>query len=122
MNFVAIDFETATYQRYSACAIGLVTVENGIIMSQAIPVQNKVTVTGDSNVLCGYIPKTKVLKTTLKGNYTNLTKAWEVTMKHLAENNMEQSDILPFEIYQTDPGKVPNPADWVTEIYIPIKE
>ncbi|MCF7567789.1 GyrI-like domain-containing protein [Sabulilitoribacter arenilitoris] len=98
------------------------TAENGIIMSQAIPVQNKVTVTGDSNVLCGYIPKTKVLKTTLKGNYTYLPKAWEATMKHLAENNMEQSDILPFEIYQTDPEKVPNPANWVTEIYIPIKE
>lgn len=31
MNFVAIDFETATYQRYSACAIGLVTVEDSII-------------------------------------------------------------------------------------------
>lgn len=31
MNFVAIDFETATNHRYSACAIGLVTVENGII-------------------------------------------------------------------------------------------
>lgn len=98
------------------------TAERGIIMSQAIPTQNKVIVTGNSNVLCGHIPKTKVLKTTLKGNYTNLPKAWEATMKHLAENNLEQSGVLPFEIYQTDPGKVPNPAEWVTEIYIPIKE
>ncbi|WOD44347.1 SRPBCC family protein [Hwangdonia lutea] len=96
--------------------------ENGIIMSQAIPVQNKVTVTGESNVLCGYIPKTKVLKTTLMGNYTNLPKAWEATQKYLAQNKIEQSDILPFEIYQTDPGEVPNPAHWITEIYIPIKE
>ncbi len=96
--------------------------ENGIIMSQAIPVQNKVTVTGDSNVLCGYIPKTRVLKTTLNGNYTNLPKAWEAAMKHLEIKNIEQSDILPFEIYQTDPGEVPNPANWITEIYIPIKE
>ena len=34
MNFIAIDFETATSQRNSACAIGLVTVENGIIIEE----------------------------------------------------------------------------------------
>lgn len=31
MDFVAIDFETATYKRYSACAVGIVTVENSVI-------------------------------------------------------------------------------------------
>lgn len=30
-SFVAIDFETATFARNSACAVGIVTVENGII-------------------------------------------------------------------------------------------
>lgn len=34
MNFVAIDFETATNFRHSACAIGVVTVENGIIIDK----------------------------------------------------------------------------------------
>lgn len=34
MNFTAIDFETATKHRYSACAIGIVTVENGEIVDQ----------------------------------------------------------------------------------------
>lgn len=34
MNFVAIDFETATGYRNSACAIGLVTVENGAIVDE----------------------------------------------------------------------------------------
>lgn len=68
------------------------------------------------------MPKTKALKTTLKGNYTNLPKAWEAAQKHVAENNIQQSDMFPFEIYQTDPDNVPNPANWVTEIYIPIKE
>ena len=94
---------------------------NNIIMSQAIPVQNKVDIAQDSEILCGYIPKTKVFKTTLKGNYTNLPKAWESAMTYIAKNNLQQSDIKPFEIYQTDPGNYPNPADWVTEVYIPIK-
>ncbi|WP_397362152.1 SRPBCC family protein [Olleya sp. R77988] len=92
-----------------------------IIMSQAIPVMNKVTVSDDSEVLCGFIPKTKVIKTTAKGNYTNLPKAWEAANKHIKDNNLIQSEIKPFEIYTTDPGKVPNPSNWVTEIYLPIK-
>ncbi|KJD34403.1 hypothetical protein PK35_00960 [Tamlana nanhaiensis] len=93
----------------------------GIIMSNAIPVLNKVTPEGDGQILCGYIPKAKVVKTTLKGNYTNLPKAWEQTMQYLGKNNLEQSNIPPFEIYTNDPGDFPNPANWVTEIYIPIK-
>ncbi len=97
--------------------------ENGtVIMSNGIPVKEKIVITGDSDILCDYMPKMKVLKTTLKGNYTNLSKAWEITMKHLAENDIEQSEQKPFEIYTNDPGNYPNPADWITEIYIPIKE
>ena len=34
MNFTAIDFETATGKRYSACAIGIITVENGKIIDE----------------------------------------------------------------------------------------
>jgi DNA polymerase-3 subunit epsilon len=34
MNFTAIDFETATAKRDSACAIGLVKVENGQIIEE----------------------------------------------------------------------------------------
>jgi len=97
--------------------------ENGsVIMSNAIPVKEKVIITDDTDILCDYQPKMKVLKATLKGNYTNLGKAWKTTMQYIADNNIEQSYIKPFEIYTTDPGDFPNPADWVTEIYIPIKE
>ena len=34
MNFTAIDFETATGKRYSACAVGIITVENGKIIDE----------------------------------------------------------------------------------------
>jgi len=34
VNFTAIDFETATGYRNSACAVGIVTVENGEIVEQ----------------------------------------------------------------------------------------
>ncbi len=97
--------------------------ENGnIIMSNAIPVMNKINIEKESEVLCGFIPKTKALKTTLKGNYKNLPKAWEAAYKNMAENNLEASPLKPFEIYITDPGNTPNPANWITEIYIPLKD
>jgi DNA polymerase-3 subunit epsilon len=34
MNFVAIDFETATSKRNSACSVGIVVVQNGIIVEE----------------------------------------------------------------------------------------
>jgi DNA polymerase-3 subunit epsilon len=34
MNFIAIDFETATAKRNSACSVGIVTVENGVIVDE----------------------------------------------------------------------------------------
>ena len=34
MTFTSIDFETATYKTHSACAVGIVTVEHGIIVEE----------------------------------------------------------------------------------------
>ena len=93
-----------------------------VIMSNGIPVKERIEIPSDSDVSMGFMPKMKVLKTTLTGNYTNLPKAWEATMTHLKENGLELSEVKPFEIYTTDPGHYPNPADWKTEIYIPLKE
>jgi len=95
---------------------------NTVIMSNALPVNEKVIITGDTDILCDYMPKMKVLKATLKGNYTYLSKAWKNTMAYIAEKGLEQTNYKPFEIYITDPGDFPNPADWITEIYIPIEE
>ena len=91
-------------------------------MSNAIPVRDRVIITGVFDILCGYMPKSKVLKTTLKGNYTNLAQAWKETMAYIYENEIVQSDLKPFEVYTNDPGMFPNPADWITEIYIPLAE
>ncbi len=97
--------------------------DNGdVIMSNAIPVSERVLVAEDSNVLSGYMERTKALKVTLKGNANNLDEAWATARKHLADQNMEASEMSPFEVYTNDHDTLPNPADWITEIYIPIKE
>ena len=93
-----------------------------VIMSNGIPVTENIDVPAGSDIQCGYIPKTKVLKAVLLGDYKNLQEAWEKANTHITENNLVLSDVKPFEIYTNDPGQFPNPADWRTEIYIPITD
>ena len=93
----------------------------GVVMSNAIPVREKVAVASSTNILSGYMPLTKTVKTTLKGNYEHLSEAWAKAQEYIAQYNLEPSYLKPFEIYTNDPGNYPNPADWTTDLYIPIK-
>jgi len=92
-----------------------------VIISSGIPTPSKVAVPPTSDVLCGYIEKTKAVKATLTGNYSNLPEAWTQVNEYLKNSDFEKNpEIAPFEIYVTDPGNEPNPANWETEIYIPV--
>ena len=92
------------------------------IFSSAIPTSSKVITPSGSPVLCGFMPSQKVVKTTLKGDFKNLQEAWAAANKYITDNELEKNEASKdFEVYTTDPTTVPNPANWVTEIYIPIK-
>jgi len=92
------------------------------IFATAIPTREKVITPKESVILCDLLPKQKVVKTTLKGDYVNLKEAWETGYKYITENGLEPDPKSPpFEAYKVDPTLQPNPAEWVTEIYIPIK-
>lgn len=93
----------------------------GVVMSNAIPVRERVAIAGTTTILSGYLPTTKAVKTTLKGNYTHLESAWQKGMDYIAQEGLEFSSLKPFEIYTNDPGDFPNPADWTTDLYIPIQ-
>ncbi len=92
-----------------------------IIMSNAIPVPNAIEIQEEGTILSGYLPRTKAVRVTLKGNYSYLGKAWTEAMQYIAQYKLTQSEQKPFEIYTNDPGDFPNPADWTTDIYIPIE-
>lgn len=97
--------------------------DNGnVIMTNAIPVRERVLVAEDSNILSGYMERTKAVKVTLNGNYSNLNEAWATARKYMKDNNLEASEMSPFEVYKNDPAQLPNPAHWITEIYIPLAE
>ncbi len=62
----------------------------------------------------------KAIKVVFKGDYKHLAKAWEFAMEYIGENKLEMNG-APMEVYETDPGTEPNPANVKTVIYIPIK-
>ena len=94
---------------------------NAVMFSCCIPTTEKVIAT-DSNILTGQLPPFKAVKTTLKGDYKNLKEAWDVAYKHIKDSGFVTPPEGPvIETYITDPTKTPNPAHWITEIYMAIE-
>jgi effector-binding domain-containing protein len=95
---------------------------NATIFSCCVPTSNQVITTSESGILTGQLEPFKAVYTTLKGNYSNLKEAWDKSMKFVTESHFEFAENGPMlEVYQTDPMSTPNPADWITQIYIAVK-
>ncbi len=96
---------------------------NAVIFSCAVPVAERVITEADSGIQTGMLKPFDAIKTTLNGDYDNLKEAWDAAYKYLAENNLEPLVGTPaIEVYLTEPMNTPNPANWITEIYVPVKE
>ncbi|MCP4883234.1 MAG: AraC family transcriptional regulator [Flavobacteriales bacterium] len=97
--------------------------ENGTSMfSVGYPIAERI-ITQDSDILTGYMKRGTYFKSILTGAYNNSEEAWENAMFQ-AENLKEYSlmdDGEPFEILINDPDNTPNPAELVTEIYLPVR-
>lgn len=92
------------------------------IFSAAVPTPSQVITPTGSEVLNGYLDPQRVVKTTLKGHRKNAPQAWESAYRYIEENELQvKQQGQPFEIYLTDPSEVDNPAEWITEIYIPVE-
>lgn len=94
---------------------------DAVIFSCCLPTNSKI-VSNEPNILTGQLKSFRTVKTVLKGNYDNLKEAWETTMTYIADNQLEMIEGGPMlETYLTDPMSHPNPAKWVTEIYVAVK-
>jgi len=95
---------------------------NAAIFSSCIPTTERV-ITLEGDIITGELPRFKAIKTTLKGNHSNLNEAWETTKKYILKNGFEATENGPMiEAYITNKKSTPNPANWITEIYIAIKD
>ena len=91
------------------------------IFSTCVPTNSKI-ISDEPDILTGKLESFRAVKTILKGDYENLKEAWEASMTYISDNNLEiieNGSML--ETYLTDPMSHPNPAKWVTEIYVEVK-
>ena len=98
------------------------TENNAAIISFCIPTTSRV-ITSEDDILTGQLEPFKAVKATLKGNYDHLTETWEKALQYIEQNEISQIQNGPMlEVYVTDPNKNPNPAEWITEIYIAVDQ
>jgi len=107
-----IPFAGPPTSRYPSFGPGLITIEAG--MPIAAPSE------GEGEIMLGSLIGGDVVTTLHKGPYDDLNLAHEAIQKWLSENH-EEAGGAPWETYLTDPGEVPDPADWLTEITWPLK-
>ena len=97
--------------------------ENGTTMfSVAYPISERILIE-DPDILTGYMSRGTYFKTILTGAYNNSEEAWERTKFHV--ENLKDYSLVdngePFEIFVNSPDNTPNPAELITEIYIPVQ-
>ncbi|CAM4311522.1 SRPBCC family protein [Gillisia limnaea] len=96
---------------------------NSAIYSVGVFTPSLVITPNESIVLNGMMPVQKVVKTTLIGDYKYLRGAWDRANNYISENNLQAPETgQAFELYKIGPEVNPNPASWITEIYIPLEQ
>lgn len=73
----------------------------------------------ESEIFAGELLGGPVATTVHKGSYESLSDAYAALEKWVAESTATAVG-APWEIYLTDPGEVPDPANWLTEVFMPI--
>ncbi|MEM5566788.1 SRPBCC family protein [Psychroserpens sp. AS72] len=97
------------------------TENNTVMFSCCIPTTSKIETT-NPNILTGQLEPFKAVKTVLRGDYSNSEEAWNKAMAYIKDNNLKEPITGPvLEIYVTDPKSTPNPANWITEIYLAVE-
>lgn len=95
---------------------------NTVIFSTCLPLSERVITPENSPVVSGFMEPVSTVKISLKGNYKHLHEALRKGMDYIHKNGLQVNlERKMFEVYVTDTSKELNPANWLTEIYIPIQ-
>lgn len=107
-----VSFAGRPTARYLSFGPGLVTIVAGM------PIESPIE--GNGDIKMGVLPGGEVAATMHKGPYDQLNLAHEAIQTWMIENDEEVGG-APWEVYISDPGEVPNPAEWLTEVIHPLK-
>jgi effector-binding domain-containing protein len=100
------------FSRYHSVADGEIDIEAGI------PVQKPIEAKG--RVVNSELPAGRTVTCWHKGPYDQLSGAHEALQAHLASQKLKARGGA-WEVYWTDPGMVPEPSKWKTQLFAPIE-
>jgi AraC family transcriptional regulator len=100
------------FTRYLEWGPGMVTIEPGLPI--AVPVA------GEGDIHAETLPGGLVAMTTHRGLYDKLIDA-HAALQVWIESSELTSAGAPWESYVTDPVDFPDPADWKTDVFWPVK-
>ncbi len=87
----------------------------------AYPIQEKIDLPLNSDINVRFMEPTNAVKISLKGDYKYLKDTRKTAYNYVTMSGLELSAAPSFEVYLNHLGKVENPANLKTDIYIPIK-
>jgi AraC family transcriptional regulator len=99
------------FARYGLRAADAIDVEGGLPVAESLAGEGRITSTE--------LPGGEAAATWHVGPYDTLPNAHSAIERWLLEHNRGPSG-RPWEVYWTDPGEVPDPAEWKTEIIYPL--
>lgn len=100
--------------RYAEQSPAFVTLEAGIPLAEPAPAP-----VDRPHIEAGALPAGNVAVSVHTGPYDTLHEAHAAIDRWLAAND-HQPGGAPWEVYLTDPGEVPDPADWKTQVIWPL--
>jgi len=87
----------------------------------AIPIKDEIFTTPGSEYEGGKINRYTALKTTLKGDYTHVSKAWKAAGSYINEKSLQENTTGTYiEVFAKGSAQTRRPSQWETDIYIPI--
>lgn len=97
--------------------------KNKVEFSIATTLKEIIYTTPESEFTVDSIMPHQALKISLKGDYSHSKEAWDKGLDYLKKNNLEQNYSGTFrEVYVKNNTDVKQPSQWLTEIYIPVKQ
>jgi effector-binding domain-containing protein len=91
-------------------------------ISICVPIKEPIFTTEDSEILSDTLKAFDAVKTTLKGDYSHISKALDKTSEYLKTNNLRTDpNFSRIEVYTIGKNQTNNPSKWVTEIYYPTR-
>jgi effector-binding domain-containing protein len=105
-----IEFRSPPTTIYQEWGPGMVTLHVGMLVAAAIP---------SDDIYVETLPAREAAVTIHTGPYDGLGDAHAAVEQYIAEHNLEKAAPAR-EVYLTDPGEVPDPKDWKTQIIWPV--